>query len=156
MKHKVSFNRLSRKPAHRKALHRNMVTSLLKHERIKTTEAKAKAVRRTAEKMVTRAKEDSVHNRRIVAKDIKDEGALSKLFTDIAPRFQDRPGGYTRILKMGPRKGDASERVLLEFVEGSEAEEEQPKRGRRRRRGQQEQQSSDQTQSETAGGEAAE
>jgi large subunit ribosomal protein L17 len=97
-----------------------MVTSLFRHERIKTTKAKAKEVRRTAEKMVTRAKVDSVHNRRIVAKDIKDKEILTKLFTDISPRFQDRQGGYTRIIKLGFRRNDAAEMVLLELVEKKE------------------------------------
>ncbi len=117
MKHKVGYNRLGRKPAHRKSLHRNMVTSLFKHERIRTTKAKAREIRKTAEKMITRAKIDSVHNRRMVGRDIKDQAILSKLFTDIAPRYVSRPGGYTRMLKIGLRKGDASEMVLLELVE---------------------------------------
>jgi large subunit ribosomal protein L17 len=126
MKHKVGYNRLGRKTSHRRALRRNMATSLILHERIKTTKAKALSVRRIVEKMVTRAKVDSVHNRRMVGRDIKDDGALAKLFTEIGPRFVKRPGGYTRILKLGPRKSDASEMVLLEFVErpGAEAESE--------------------------------
>lgn len=125
MKHKIGFNRLGRKPAHRKALHRNMVTSLFKHERIQTTKAKAREIRRTAEKMITRAKVDSVHNRRMVARDIKDKAILAKLFVDIAPRFKSRPGGYTRMLKIGQRQGDAAEMVLLELVQ--EELEEAPK-----------------------------
>jgi large subunit ribosomal protein L17 len=111
-----------------------MVTSLFLEERIRTTKAKAKEVRRTAEKMITRAKTDSVHNRRIVGKDIKDKAALSKLFTDVAPRFVKRPGGYTRILKLGQRPGDASEMVLLELVQGTEEVQEEKARRRRRRR----------------------
>jgi large subunit ribosomal protein L17 len=94
-----------------------MVTSLFRYERIRTTKAKASAIRRTAEKMITRAKVDSVHNRRMVARDIKDKAILAKLFTDLGPRFQARPGGYTRMLKIGQRRGDASEMVLLELVE---------------------------------------
>jgi large subunit ribosomal protein L17 len=120
MNNRSGFNRLDRKPSHRHALHKNMVTSLFRHERIKTTKAKAKEVRRTAEKMVTRAKVDSVHNRRIIAKDIKDKEILTKLFTDISPRFQDRQGGYTRIIKLGFRRNDAAEMVLLELVEKKE------------------------------------
>lgn len=116
MRHRVGFNRLDRKPSHRKALHRNMVTSLFLHERIRTTKAKAQAIRRTAEKMITRAKVDSVHNRRMVGRDIKDKAVLAKLFVDIGPRFKERPGGYTRILKLGPRPGDAAAMVLLELV----------------------------------------
>lgn len=134
MKHRVGFNRLGRKPAHRKSLHRNMVTSLFLEERIRTTKTKAQSVRRTAEKMITRAKQDTVHNRRIVGKDVKDKAALAKLFTDVAPRFVKRPGGYTRILKLGQRPGDASEMVLLELVQGTEEVQEEKARRRRRRR----------------------
>ena len=117
MKHKIGFNRLGRKAAHRIALLRNMATSLFRYERIKTTVAKAKELRKSAEKMVTRAKVDSVHNRRIIAKDIRDKAILNKLFTDIGPRFKERPGGYTRIIKLGRRKGDASEMVFLELID---------------------------------------
>ena len=120
MHNRVGFNRLGRKSSHRKALHRNMVTSLFKYERVKTTKAKALEIRRSAEKMVTRAKVDSVHNRRIVAKMIWDKDIINKLFVEIAPRFVERPGGYTRVLKLGKRAGDAAEMVLLEFVEGAE------------------------------------
>lgn len=116
MRHKVNYNPLGRTASHRKALHRNMVTSLFRHERIQTTHAKAKEVRRTAEKMITRAKLDSVHNRRMINRDIKDQEILNKLFVDIGPRYSDRPGGYTRILKLGPRFGDAAEVVILELV----------------------------------------
>ena len=126
MHNRIGFNRLGRKSSHRKALHRNMVTSLFKHERIKTTKTKAMAIRRTAEKMITRAKVDSVHNRRIVAKAIWDKDILNKLFTEIAPRFTERPGGYTRVLKMGFRQGDAAEVVLLELVEKEATAEEKP------------------------------
>jgi large subunit ribosomal protein L17 len=94
-----------------------MVTSLFRKERIKTTRAKAFAIRRTAEKMITRAKEDSVHNRRIISSRLYDEGIVAKLFTDIAPRMKDRNGGYTRIIKLGERKGDAAEVVILELVD---------------------------------------
>jgi large subunit ribosomal protein L17 len=103
--------------AHRKALHRNMVTSLFRNERIRTTKAKALAVRRSAEKLITRAKVDSVHNRRIVSSRLFDEGVVAKLFTDIALRMKERPGGYTRIVKLGERQGDASEVVILELVD---------------------------------------
>ncbi|MEE8441003.1 MAG: 50S ribosomal protein L17 [Spirochaetia bacterium] len=130
MKHRAGFNRLGRKPSHRKALHRNMVTSLFLHERIRTTKAKAQAIRRTAEKMITRAKVDSVHNRRMVGRDLKDKAVLAKLFVEIGPRFKERPGGYTRILKIGLRPGDAAEMVLLELVgEAAGAPEAKAKRG---------------------------
>jgi len=117
MKHRRGFNPLQRMAAHRKALHRSMVTSLFRHERIRTTKAKAKEIRRTAEKMITRAKEDTVHNRRIVSSRLFDEGVVAKLFTDIAVRMKDRNGGYTRILKLGERAGDAAEVVILELVD---------------------------------------
>jgi large subunit ribosomal protein L17 len=117
MKHRRGFNPLERMAAHRKALHRNMVTSLFKYERIRTTKAKALAIRRSAEKLITRAKEDSVHNRRIVSGRLFDEGIVAKLFTTIAPRMKERPGGYTRIIKLGERFGDAAEIVILELVD---------------------------------------
>jgi large subunit ribosomal protein L17 len=117
MKHKRGFNPLQRMAAHRKALHRNMLTSLFRQERIRTTKAKALEVRRTAEKMITRAKEDTVHNRRIVSSRLFDEGIVVKLFTNIAPRMKNRNGGYTRIIKLGERKGDAAELVVLELVD---------------------------------------
>lgn len=116
MHNRIGFNRLGRKSSHLRALHRNMVTSLIKHERIRTTGAKAKEIRRTAEKLVTRAKVDSVHNRRIAARTIFEKEAVYKLFTEIGPRFVNRPGGYTRILKLGRRSGDAAEMVILEFL----------------------------------------
>jgi large subunit ribosomal protein L17 len=103
--------------AHRKALRRNMVTSLFRHERIRTTKTKALEIRRSAEKLITRAKVDSVHNRRLVSARLFDEGIVAKLFTDIALRMKDRPGGYTRIIKLGERLGDASEVVILELVD---------------------------------------
>ncbi len=117
MNNRIGYNRLGRKASHRKALHKNMVTSLFRYERIKTTIAKAKAIRRTAEKMITRAKEDSVHNRRIIAKSIHDKAVVAKLFTEIAPRSSERKGGYTRILKIGYRKNDAAELAILELVD---------------------------------------
>ena len=117
MKHRRGFNPLQRMAAHRKALHRNMVTSLFRYERVQTTKAKALEVRRTAEKMITRAKVDSVHNRRIVSGRLYNEGIVAKLFTVIAPRMKDRNGGYTRILKIGQRLGDAAQMVILELVD---------------------------------------
>jgi large subunit ribosomal protein L17 len=94
-----------------------MVTSLFRHERITTTKTKALAARRTAERLITRAKVDSVHNRRLVSARLFDEGIVAKLFREIAPRMKERPGGYTRILKLGERYGDAAEMVLLELVD---------------------------------------
>ena len=117
MNHKMGFNPLSRTPAHRRAMSRNMVTSLFRFERITTTQSKAKEVRKSAEKLITRAKEDSVHNRREAAKFISDEKILNKLFTEIGPRMKERAGGYTRILKLGFRYGDAADVVILELVD---------------------------------------
>jgi large subunit ribosomal protein L17 len=94
-----------------------MITSLFNHERIRTTKAKALEIRRGAEKLITRAKVDSVHNRRIASSRLFNEGIVVKLFTDIAPRMKDRPGGYTRIIKLGERAGDAAELVILELVD---------------------------------------
>jgi large subunit ribosomal protein L17 len=120
MKHRMGFNRLGRNRSHRLALYKAMVSALFKYERIRTSQVKAKEVRRVAERMITRARSDTVHNRRLLARSIADRALLAKLFTDIAPRFADRPGGYTRILKLGPRYGDATEMVLLELVERKE------------------------------------
>ncbi len=117
MNHKIGFNPLSRTTAHRRAMSRNMVTSLFRYERITTTKAKALEVRKAAEKLITRAKEDTVHNRRIAAKFIQDEIVLAKLFKDIGPRMKDRNGGYTRVLKIGYRQGDAADMVILELVD---------------------------------------
>ena len=117
MKHKNGFNPLSRNASHLRAMHRNMVTSLFKFERVTTTQPKALEVRRTAEKLITRAKVDTVHNRRQVAKFIQDEAVLAKLFTDIGPRMKERAGGYTRVLKLGFREGDAAEVAILELVD---------------------------------------
>ena len=127
MNHKNGFNPLSRTTAHRRAMSRNMVTSLFRYERITTTKSKALEVRKSAEKLITRAKEDTVHNRREVAKFIADEKILNKLFTEISPRMKDRNGGYTRVLKLGYRQGDAADVVILELVDyklDSEAKEE--------------------------------
>ena len=120
MNNKTGFNRLNRRAGHRRALIKNMVTSLFTYERITTTKSKALEIRRHAEKMVTRAKVDSVHNRREIAKTITQGDVLAKLFNVLGPRFQSRAGGYTRILKIGQRYGDAAEMVILEFVEKTE------------------------------------
>ena len=117
MRNKTGFNPLSRTAAHQRAMARNMVTSLVRFERITTTQAKAKEVRKAAEKLITRGKVDSVHNRRTAAKFIQDEKILNKLFTEIGPRMKDRNGGYTRILKLGFRQGDAADVVILELVD---------------------------------------
>ncbi|UPA12168.1 50S ribosomal protein L17 [Borrelia venezuelensis] len=117
MKTKVGFNRLDRKSSHRKALLRNMVISLFRHEKIISTKAKLSEVKRFAEKLITRAKVDSVHNRREVSKFIHDKYILNKLFTRISPIFKERKGGYTRVIKLGQRYGDAAEMAILELVD---------------------------------------
>ncbi len=136
MRHRVAGKRLNRSSGNRKALRRSLVTALLQHERIETTEAKARAIRGQAEKLITLAKRGlvaeqgdparGVHARRLAAgrmdrwvtgSDGIKVDILKKLFNDIAPRYEDRPGGYTRMYKLGPRKGDAAPMVLLELVE---------------------------------------
>ena len=117
MNHRSGFNPLSRTTAHRRAMSRNMVTSLFRFERITTTKSKALEVRKASEKLITRGKIDSVHNRREVAKFISDEKILNKLFTEIGPRMKERNGGYTRVLKLGFRQGDAADMVILELVD---------------------------------------
>jgi large subunit ribosomal protein L17 len=124
MRHKVAGKRLGRSTGHRKALRRNLIQELFRHERIRTTRAKALAIRGDAERMITRAKKgnelgdaQAVHARRWAAARLNDNEIVKKLFDDIAPRYVDRPGGYTRILKLGPRYGDAAEMVLIELVE---------------------------------------
>ncbi len=124
MRHKVAGKRLGRSTGHRKALRRNLIKDLFRYERIRTTQAKAQAIRGDAERLITRAKKgnnlgnaDAVHARRWAAARLNEPEIVKKLFEDIAPRYVDRPGGYTRIIKLGPRKGDAAEMVLLELVE---------------------------------------
>lgn len=117
MNHRNGFNPLSRTTAHRRAMSRNMVTSLFRFERITTTKAKALEVRKAAEKLITRSKVDTVHNRRQAARYIQDEIILAKLFKEIGPRMKDRNGGYTRVLKLGFRQGDAADMVILELVD---------------------------------------
>ena len=127
MKHKIGFNALSRNNAERKALKRNMVTSLFHFERIETTKAKAKEVQRLAEKMITRAKVDNVHNRRLTSAILFDEAVVNKLFTEIAPLYADVNGGYTRIIKTQNRLGDAAEMAILELTKKTEKPEKKAK-----------------------------
>jgi large subunit ribosomal protein L17 len=117
MRHRVAGKKLGRSTDHRKALFRNLVTQLLRHERIRTTEAKAKAIQPKAEHLITLAKRGDLHARRLAARDVQDQETLRKLFSELAERYGDRPGGYTRIYKLGPRKGDAAPVVLLSLVE---------------------------------------
>lgn len=127
MKHRIGFNALSRNNAERKALKRNMVTSLFRFERIETTKAKAKEVQRLAEKMITRAKVDNVHNRRLTSAILYDEAVVNKLFTEIAPLYADVHGGYTRIIKTSNRLGDAAEMAILELTKKTEKPEKKAK-----------------------------
>ncbi|MEM9444310.1 MAG: 50S ribosomal protein L17 [Verrucomicrobiota bacterium] len=117
MRHRRKTLKLGRKSEHRDALLSNLTISLIEHSRIKTTLAKAKAVRPYAEKLVTLGKKGELHHRRQAAAKLNDKSAVKKLFSDIAPRFRERAGGYTRILKLGQRKSDASEMALLEWVD---------------------------------------
>jgi large subunit ribosomal protein L17 len=117
MRHQKTRNKLSRDSAHRKSLLMNLTKEVLEHERIKTSEAKAKAVKPEIEKLITLAKRGDLHARRQALSALsQDKFAVHKLFTEVAPRYADRRGGYTRILKLGPRRSDATEMVYLELV----------------------------------------
>lgn len=121
MRHNKNFNHLGRQAGHRKALLSNMASSLILHKRIETTVAKAKAVRQFVEPLVTKAKEDTTHSRRIVFSYLKQKEAVTELFRTIAPKIAERPGGYTRILKTGFRLGDGADMCIIEFVDFNEA-----------------------------------
>ena len=121
MRHNRAVNHLGRKSGHRKAMLANMASSLIMKKRITTTEAKAKALKPYVEPLITKSKEDTTHSRRIVFSYLKDKEATAELFRTIAPKVADRPGGYLRILHTGFRQGDASEMVLVEFVDFNEA-----------------------------------
>ena len=116
MRHRKSGRHLNRTSAHRKAMFSNMAASLIEHEIIKTTVPKAKELRRVAEPLITLAKEDTVANRRLAFSRLRSKAAVGKLFAELGPRFQDRPGGYTRILKIGHRVGDAAPVAYIELV----------------------------------------
>jgi len=121
MRHNKNYNHLGRKAGHRKALMSNMAASLILHKRIETTVAKAKAVKQFVEPLVTKSKEDTTHQRRVVFSYLKQKEAVSELFRTIAPKIAERPGGYTRILKTGFRLGDGAEMCIIEFVDFNEA-----------------------------------
>ena len=121
MRHNKNFNHLGRQAGHRKAMLSNMASSLILHKRIETTLAKAKAVQRFIEPLVTRSKEDTTHSRRVVFSYLKQKEAVTELFRTIAPKIAERPGGYTRILKTGFRLGDGAEMCIIEFVDFNEA-----------------------------------
>jgi len=117
MRHNIMGRRLSRSTKHRKSLLRNLATELFRHNRIKTTEAKAKTVQPFAEQLITLAKRGDLHARRLAARDISDPKVLQKLFDEIAPAIEGHVGGYTRLYKLGPRRGDATTMVLLELAD---------------------------------------
>ncbi|HOB83907.1 MAG TPA: 50S ribosomal protein L17 [Bacteroidales bacterium] len=121
MRHSRTINHLGRTSSHRKAMLSNMAASLILHKRITTTTAKAKALRTYVEPLITKAKEDSTHSRRVAFGYLKDKSAVSELFREVSPKVGDRPGGYTRILKTGNRIGDNAEMCLLELVDFNEA-----------------------------------
>ena len=117
MRHRKSGRQLNRNSSHRQAMFRNMASSLIEHEVIKTTLPKAKELRRIAEPLITLAKEDSVANRRLAFSRTRNKAAVGKLFSELGPRYEDRPGGYTRILKCGFRPGDAAPMAYIELVD---------------------------------------
>ena len=116
MRHRLSGRKLGRPTAHRNLMLRNMVTDLIEHESITTTEAKAKEVRRLAEKVITQGKGGSLHDRRRAAGLLTQKGAVRKVFEELADRYDERDGGYTRVVKMGPRKGDAAMMAVVELM----------------------------------------
>ena len=121
MRHQKAGRKLNRNSAHRKALFRNMVTSLLDHERIHTTDAKAKELRGLADRMITLGKRGDLHARRQALSVIRDKEVTAKLFGELADRYRDRPGGYTRVIKLGHRAGDAAPQSMIELVDSEVA-----------------------------------
>ncbi|MEA3243309.1 MAG: 50S ribosomal protein L17 [Pseudomonadota bacterium] len=122
MRHRQSGRKLNRNSSHRKAMFSNMAASLMRHEVIKTTLPKAKELRRVAEPLITMAKSDSVHRRRLAFARLRDRDVVTKLFNELGPRYQNRPGGYLRILKTGFRAGDKAPMALVELVDRPETD----------------------------------
>jgi large subunit ribosomal protein L17 len=120
MKHGKKVNHLSRKTAHRKAMLSNMSCSLIEHKRINTTVAKAKALKQFVEPLITKSKEDTTHNRRLVFAKLRSKEAVTELFRDVASKVADRPGGYTRVIKLGNRLGDNADMAMIELVDYNE------------------------------------
>lgn len=120
MRHGKKINHLGRKTAHRKSMLANMACSLIEHKRINTTVAKAKALKQFVEPMITKSKEDTTHNRRIVMARLRQKEVVAELFRDVAPKIGDRPGGYTRIIKLGNRLGDNADMAMIELVDYNE------------------------------------
>lgn len=138
MRHGKKFNHLGRKTAHRKAMLANMACSLIEHKRINTTVAKAKAVKQFVEPLITKSKEDTTHNRRLVFSKLRSKEAVTELFRDVSSKVADRPGGYTRIIKLGNRLGDNADMAMIELVDFNEIyspNESKKKTTRRSRRG---------------------
>ena len=138
MRHGKKVNHLGRQTAHRKAMLANMACSLIEHKRINTTVAKAKALKQFVEPMITKSKEDTTHNRRIVMSRLRQKEAVAELFRDVAPKIGDRPGGYTRIIKLGNRLGDNADMAMIELVDYNDiynAGKKEKKTTRRSRRG---------------------
>ncbi len=138
MRHGKKVNHLSRKTAHRKSMLANMACSLIEHKRINTTVAKAKALKQFVEPMITKSKEDTTHNRRLVFSKLRQKEAVTELFRDVAAKVGDRPGGYTRIIKLGNRLGDNADMAMIELVDYNEiynATKPEKKTTRRSRRG---------------------
>ncbi len=137
MRHRKKFNHLGRKSAHRKSMLANMGSSLIKHKRINTTLAKAKALRIFLEPLITKSKNDTMHNRRVVFSKLRDKDAVTELFREISTKIADRPGGYLRIIKLGNRLGDNAEMAMIEFVDYNtvyNADKPAKKKTRRRRK----------------------
>ncbi len=139
MRHGKKFNHLSRKTAHRKSMLANMACSLIEHKRINTTVAKAKALKRFVEPLITKSKEDTTHNRRVVFSRLRQKDAVTELFREVAVKIGDRPGGYTRIIKLGNRLGDNADMAMIELVDyneiynaGKPTKKKSTRRGRRR------------------------
>lgn len=134
MRHRKSGRQLSRNSSHRWAMMRNLITALLREEKIRTTDPKAKELRRWADRVITLGKQGSLHARRQVLSIVQDKAVVRKLFDTIGPRFKDRPGGYTRIIKIGVRHGDAAQMSVIELVGSDEEKAKASGGGRRRRR----------------------
>ncbi len=134
MRHLKAGRKLNRTAAHRKALLRNLVTSLIEHEAVRTTDAKAKELRRVADRMITLAKRGTLHARRHALSYIRSRRVVAKLFDEVAGRFRERPGGYTRAVKLGPRHGDAAPMSIIELTDRGDAVKAEAERKRERRR----------------------
>ena len=134
MRHLNAGRKLNRTASHRKALFRNLVTSLLQHEHVRTTDAKAKELRRVADRMITLGKRGTLHARRQALSYIRSRTVVTKLFDEIAARFRERPGGYTRLIKVGPRHGDAASMSVVELTDRGETARAEAERKRERRR----------------------